>query len=352
MVVMRRVRTTTLRDVARVAGVSVPTASQALNDRSGVRRETRDRVQDAARKLRYTPHAAARRLITGRSDSIGVVAGSNMTGIFSDRFYRAVLTGVGSVLEEAGFRMLITPAPRSSPEAPQFVRMARAQEVDGILALGIVSSRSLLEVTETGVPVVVIDDFSPELPVPTVLNDDAWGADAATRHLAALGHRRIGYVGPFDHEFWARETKAGYLRVLAELEMPADPVCEALVANTVDGGQQGAATLLSLWSPPTAILAGSGKIAIGVMKAARERGVEIPDALSVVAMGDSEFASITDPQLTTIHIRTEEMGQRGAQLLLASIQGQDAVAPVLIRPDLVIRGTSARPSSPVRPGTP
>jgi LacI family transcriptional regulator len=123
--------------------------------------------------------------------------------------------------------------------------------------------------------------------------------------------------------------------------LPADPVREALIANSMDGGHQGAATLLSLASPPTAILAGSGKIALGVMNAARARGIDIPAELSVVAMGDSDLASFTHPQLTTIHIRTEEMGQRGAQILLALIQGKGSDAPVLMRPELVVRGTSA-----------
>src|SRR5579864_337893 len=114
-----------LRDVARVAGVSLPTASQELNGHARISTATRRRVQQAARQLHYTPNAAARRLILGRSDSVAIVPGLNMTGIFSDLFYRAVLTGVGSVFEQVGYRMLIAPPLHPDERAPQFVRMAQ-----------------------------------------------------------------------------------------------------------------------------------------------------------------------------------------------------------------------------------
>jgi LacI family transcriptional regulator len=337
---MKRRSASTLRDVARVAGVSIPTASQALNGRSGVSSETRTRVHDAAHKLRYTPHAAARRLITGRTDSIAVVPGSNMTGIFSDRFYRPILTGVGGVFESAGYRMLIAPAPRVTSAAPQFVRMVRAREVDGILAVGIVGSRWIVEVTESDIPVVLIDNQFPELAVPAVVNDDAWGAVLATLHLAGLGHRRIGFVGAINDELWARETRTGYAQALAQAGLLYDPAIEILVANDVESARQGGHTLLSLAERPSAIFAASGKMAIGIMKAARDRGLAVPQELSVVGTGDSEFALMTDPPLTAVNIHTEELGQRAAQLLLGLIHGNPAPASIVVRPDLIVRGTS------------
>ncbi|HEX9247034.1 MAG TPA: LacI family DNA-binding transcriptional regulator, partial [bacterium] len=147
-----------LRDVARLAGVSVPTASQALNGRARISDQTRKRVAQVARRLRYAPHAAARRLILGRSNSAAMVPGSNMTGMFSDLFYRAVLAGVGGVFEEAGYRMLITPPLRSASQPPQFVEMASAREIDGVLVAGAVDGRWVKQAMDTGMPVVLLDN--------------------------------------------------------------------------------------------------------------------------------------------------------------------------------------------------
>ncbi len=205
-----------LRDVARLAGVSVPTASQALNGRARISEKTRKRVSDAARRLRYTPHAAARRLILGRSDSVAIVPGSNMTGMFSDLFYRAVLTGVGGVFEDAGYRMLITPPLRLASQPPQFVRMASAREIDGVLVAGAVEGRWAKDAIEAGAPVVLLDNHLPSRQVPAVVNDNAGGAYGATRHLVGLGHTRIGFVGAAVDYPFGRETHKGYRRALAD----------------------------------------------------------------------------------------------------------------------------------------
>lgn len=335
-----------MRDVARMAGVSVPTASQALNGRPGVSSETRSRVREAATKLRYTPNAAARQLITGRTESIAVVSGSNMSGIFSDQFYRPMLTGAGSVVEGAGYRVLIAPALGTTSGQSQFTRMVRGREVDGILAVGIVATDWILEMVQTGMPAVLVDNRLRDIAVPAVLNDEAWGAVLAVRHLAALGHQRIGFVGAENDEWWAHEARAGYIQALRESGLSRDVSLEVLVPNNMEAAREGAHALLNSLSRPSAIFAGSGKAAIGVVKAARERSLVIPKDLAIVGTGDQDFALMFDPPLTTVSVRGEEIGRRAADLLLALIDGDPVRGSAVIRPDLVVRGTSA--ASPVR----
>ncbi len=330
----------TLRDVARVAGVSIPTASQALNDRPGVNSETRTRVRDAASKLRYTPNSAARQLITGRAESIAVVSGSNMSGIFSDQFYRPMLTGAGSVVEDAGYRVLIAPALGTTSGRSQLMRMVRGREVDGILAVGIVATDWIIEMLQTGMPTVLVDNLLRDIAVPAVLNDEAWGAALAVRHLVELGHRRIGFVGAENDEWWAHEARAGYVGALGQSGLPRDVSLEVLIANNIDAAHEGAHALLSSPNKPSAVFAGSGKAAIGVMKAARECGLAIPEVLAVVGTGDQDFAAMFDPPLTTVSVRGEEIGRRSADLLLALINGAPMRGSTVIRPDLVVRGTS------------
>jgi len=336
-------RPSNLRDVARLAGVSLPTASQALNGRARVSSATRTRVQQAARQLDYTPNAAARRLILGRSDSVAIVPGLNMTGIFSDLFYRAVLTGVGSVFEDAGYRMLIAPPLRAGGEAPQFVKMAHAREIDGILVVGVADRRWILEAIDSGVPVALLDNDVFDLPVPAVVNDNAGGAYTATQHLAALGHTRIGFLGAAVDYPFGRETHQGYLQALTEAGVARDPELESLVSIDTEEARRRAAALFALPDRPTAVFAVTDTLALGVMKAAREQGLRIPSDLSVVGMDDIELAAVTDPGLTTVRIHKEEMGRRAARILLDLLTGRATGQKTTVFPnELIIRGTTGR----------
>ena len=327
--------------MARAAGVSVPTASQALNGRARISAETRRRVADAARRLHYTPHAAARRLILGRSDSVAIVPGSNMTGIFSDLFYRAVLTGVGGVFQDAGYRLLITPPLRSASQPPQFVHMAGGREVDGVLIAGVVDGRWVRETMDAGTPVVLLDNHLPGLRVPAVVNDNAGGASRATRHLADLGHTRIGFVGAAVDYPFGRETHDGYRRALADAGLPLDAALEMLIPIDADRAREAAAALLSRAHPPTAIFAATDLLALSAITVARERGLAIPEDLSVVGMDDIDLAAVTNPPLTTVRIAKEEMGRRAAQMLVDLIAGTAAAPGVVVLPnELIVRGTT------------
>jgi len=338
---VKRRGTSKLRDVAAAAGVSVPTASQALNGRARISSTTRTRVLEAARRLRYTPHAAARRLILGRSDSVAIVPGSNMRGIFSDLFYRAVLSGVGGAFEEAGYRMLITPTFRPAAEAPQFVKMAAAREVDGILIAGVVDRRWLAEAVETGTPVILLDNHLPDIPLPAVVNDNAGGAYRATRFLASLGHTRIGFIGAAVDYPFGPETHAGYLSALRDAGLRRDRGLECSIPIDVEEARRRTRTLLALPQPPSAIFAVTDTMAMGVITGARQSGCAIPADLSVVGMDDIEVAAVTNPPLTTIRVRKEEMGRRAAERLLDLIHGKKLERAVeVLANELIVRGTT------------
>jgi DNA-binding LacI/PurR family transcriptional regulator len=343
----RRLRSaSSLRDVAQLAGVSLPTASQALNGRARISTLTRKRVRDAARRLRYTPNAAARRLKLGRSNSVAIVPGLNMTGIFSDLFYRAVLAGVGSVFEELGVRMLIAPPLRPASAAPPFVEMAQAREVDGILVAGVVEARWVRAALGAGIPVVILDNFVPGVGAPAVVNDNAGGAYAATRHLIELGHTRIGFVGAAVDYPFGRETREGYVAALREAGISRDPALEIAVPIDADAAFRGAGELLVRPDRPSAVFAVTDMLALGVMRAAGEAGLRIPGDLSVVGMDDIDLAAATDPPLTTVRVRKDIMGATAARILLGLIGGNRTRPPLTtIANELVIRGTTGGRSS-------
>lgn len=324
-----------------MAGVSLPTASQALNGRARISTLTRERVRDAARRLRYTPHAAARRLKLGRSNSVAIVPGLNMTGIFSDLFYRAVLAGAGSVCEEVGVRMLIAPPLRPASSPPPFVEMAQAREIDGILVAGVVEARWVRAALGAGIPVVILDNFVPGVGAPAVVNDNAGGAYAATRHLLDLGHTRIGFLGAAVDYPFGRETQEGFAAALREAGVDRDPALEALIPVDPDAAFRRSGELLALADRPSAIFAVTDKQALGVMRAAGAAGLHIPSDLSIVGMDDIELAATTDPPLTTVRIRKDVMGATAARILLGLIAGERTARPVTtVANELIIRGTT------------
>ena len=264
-----------------------------------------------------------------------------MTGIFSDLFYRAVLAGAGSVFEEVGCRMLIAPPLRPSVQPPSFVEMAQAREMDGILVAGVVEARWVRAALGAGVPVVVLDNFVPGLGAPAVVNDNAGGARAAARHLAALGHRRIGFVGAAVDYAFGQETHGGYAAALAESGLARDPALEVAVPIDADAAFRRAGELLALADRPSAIFAVTDMLALGVMRAAGAAGLRIPSDLSVVGMDDIDLAATTDPPLTTVRVRKDVMGTTAARILLDLIAGTRPARPVtVVANELIIRGTT------------
>lgn len=237
--------------------------------------------------------------------------------------------------------MLITPPVHVASQTPQFVQMARAREVDGVLVVGVVDGRWVLEAMDAGTPVVLLDHWFHDLPIPAVVNDNVGGAYRATRYLAALGHTRIGLVGAAVDYPLGRESHEGHLRALVEMGLPRDPDLEILIPIDAEIARQRTPKFFTLAKPPTAIVAVTDFQALGVVRGARELGLAIPEDLSVIGMDDIDLATVTDPPLTTVRVQKEEMGRRAAHMLLDLIKGHTVDPGVVILPnEIVVRGTT------------
>src|SRR5262245_1597421 len=205
----------TIRDVARLAGVSPATVSQALNGRGRVDARTRERVAQAATKLRYAPNLNGRRLARRRAESVAVFQGRNMTTAFSDSFYRVVLGGMAEVTQARGYSLAFPPPPSDSPTDADLARMLGHGAVDGALVLGAVDASVLLALRHRGLPVVLVDNFLPGVDLPAVMPDYRAGARLATAHLLRLGHRRVALLGADVSYPFGWQTLEGYLEALA-----------------------------------------------------------------------------------------------------------------------------------------
>lgn len=334
----------TIRDVAKQAGVGIGTVSRVLNDSPLVSEETRQKVQTAIQALDYSPSSVARRLSRGRSMAIAVIA-----PFFTRRSYIERLQGIEHVLSAHGYDLILYNVETVARRDECLRALPRGERLDGLLILSLVPNDEEAErLAQQGVPVVLIDAYHDMLPTVTI--DDRAGAQIAVQHLIDLGHQHIAYVGeqldPNPFRFHPiGERFAGYRQTLADAGIPFCPDYHRQGHYGWREARRMAHELLSLTQPPTAIFAYSDTMAFGVLEAAQQCNVRVPDELSVIGFDDVEIAQHF--QLTTVRQLLYESGARGAELLLDCLDSDDSrPSQHLVLPtELVARSTTAPPAA-------
>jgi LacI family transcriptional regulator len=333
---------TTIRDIAAHAGVSVATVSRVLNGRPDVAPDTREVILRYVRERGYYSNRSARTLAGGRSGLIGLAMPFVHAGYFG-----TIAAGAAEALAERDARLVLCLTEHEHDREITLLDRLMHGTTDGaLLLLPSETNAELLGLREQGYPFVVIDPMIPlddSLPVVSAAH---WqGARLATEHLIELGHRRIAVItGPTE---WVAsiDRLAGYQAAMASAGLPMDP---SLIYHSawwhIERGLEGAQHLLDLPDPPTAIFAFNDNMAIGVMEAARQRGLQIPCDLSVVGVDDIEVAACLTPRLTTVRQPLSEMGRVAAGLLLRLIEGQSIeITQINLANRLIIRESTAPP---------
>jgi DNA-binding LacI/PurR family transcriptional regulator len=354
---------TTLKDVAAALHVSPMTVSNAFNRPDRIAPATRDRVLAAALQLGYAgPDPTARSLRRGRAGAVAVLYAGPLSFAFSDPAAVLFLQGVSLATEAGHFGLLLL-----SGASGEDHRIVSEAAVDGIIAFALPEDDPLLAAAlGRRLPLVLVDQ-TPRPSISRVGIDDEAGARAAAAHLLALGHWRVGVIslrlrggetrqsGLADAARQATATHPvarprlrGYAAALAAAGVPwsSVPVYEC-AATTPGEGAAAAAWLLRREPRPTALLAMSDQLALGVLDAARARGLSVPAELSVVGFDDVPAAARADPGLTTVCQPLLEKGQQAAEVLLASLRSDAAAEPVtiILPTELVVRGSTAPPAA-------
>ena len=336
----QRSRTVTLTDVARLAGVSVATASKALNARDEVAPETRRRVLEAAEELSFQPNVLARGLLTGNTRTIGL-----LTDELAHRFSIPILLGVENALANGQMSVLLCDARGDAIRRQHYIRTLIARQVDGFVVLGDSNDVRPSLTRQIPVPVVYVYGESDNPDDLSVLADDQHGARLATEHLVSLGRRNIAHVtGPESYRA-ARDRVTSVRKVLASAGLAlagGDPLYGEWSQRW---GRNAARILLSADPEIDAIFCGNDQIAAGVAGAVRELGRRVPDDISIVGYDNwHEFASDCQPPLTTVDLNLQQLGETAVKHLFAALDGEPASGVVRQPCRLVVRdSTGPRP---------
>lgn len=334
--------TATIRDVAKFAGVGVGTVSRVINNSSAVSEATRRKVLQAIQELDYVPNIMARRLSTGRTMTIGVIA-----PFFTRQSVVERLRGIESVLAHSPYDLNIFNVETKIRKQSSFQDIPRRERVDGLLIITLTPDESELQrLVDSEIPTVAIDADVPL--VSRIVIDDIAGGMQATQHLIGLGHRRIGFISGEREDLLgngsAIDRYTGYIKALKNAGIPFNNDYQLEGGHSRYEGYTMAKRLLLLPDPPTAIVAATDTHAMGVLRAAQETNTNVPYELSLIGYDDIEVAEYLN--LTTIRQPLFESGKLGMELLLAEIESPPETPSCIYLPTkVVVRGTTAVPRS-------
>ena len=326
-----------MRDVAEHAGVSVSTVSHVINETRHVSTDTRQRVLGAMNALNYQPNRLARSLRVKKTQTIGMIVPDS-----SNPFFSEIARHIEDYCFEQGYSVILCNSDGDLDKELFYANVLVEKQVDGILFVAVgLSEDNILSLNAQHIPTMLVDRHIPKLALDSVLVNNRKGGWLATEHLIERGHQRIGCITGFSGLTPSSERVMGYHQALEERGLSID---ESLIVQGdfhFKSGYDRTQQLLDLKKPPTALFCGNDLMAIGAMRAAVERGLNIPDDIAFVGFDDIPIAQFMNPPLTSVTQPLKKLGRLSSQLLIDRIQQDDVeVTQHMLEVDLVVRQSS------------
>jgi LacI family transcriptional regulator len=329
---------TTIKDVAREAGVAVGTVSRAFNDSGPIREETRRRILTAAETLRYVPNSAARSLITRRTMTIGVL----LPDLYGE-FFSEVIRGIDAQAQRHHYHLLVSSSHNDGTEIRAALRAMRGR-VDGLIVMSPhIDARTLEANLPPQIPVVLLNCRVEDEAYDSINVDNFGGAYEMTCHLLSAGHRQIAFVRGPDGNYDGEERLRGYRSALSEHGVAPSLEWEVMGDFTKAGGERATRELLERSPRPTAVFAANDSTAIGVLSAVRGAGWSVPDDIAVAGFDDIPVARYLTPPLTSVGVSIIGVGRLATHKLLRAIfeRNEHEKNSEILPAKLVVRASSA-----------
>lgn len=325
----------TIKDVASKAGVSPATVSYVLNGKESISEDTKKRVWDAISALDYVPDLSARSLTAGSSKLIGVVVPQTEQGsrlMFENNFYSEILGSIEYCARLRGYHVLIS----ASDTNEKYLTLAKERNLDGIIVIGMYPDSFYQEIKKSKIPIVLVDSYCNDHYYHSVRIDDSYGSYLATKYMLDCGHRKISFFcGELKENGVMKQRLQGYREAIEEqgLTFDANYVFEGKI--DYENGMKLANTLCDSGIEVTAVVATADILAISAMKTFYERGVRVPEDISVIGFDDLQISKYLTPGLTTVRQDISRKGERAMNLLFNSIENpkltkQEEIMPVNI----------------------
>jgi LacI family transcriptional regulator len=337
----------TMRDVARLAGVSIATVSAVVNGTSIVSPARTKQVRDAMIALDYHPDQVARSLKTGRTDVIGMILPD-----ITNAFFPEVVRGAEEAAHEHGYSVILCNSNEDPSREQRHLNTLFSRRVDGVLIACSDNSTAYESLVRQRFPLVFVDRVPQGVRSAAVSTDNVEAGYMATNHLIGLGHTRIAMIAgnlrlsPHAHRL------EGFRRAMQEHQLPISGDHLRIGDLRTESGLQAGRELLNLGVPPTAVISSNNKMLLGLMRAISEAGVRCPDEVSVIGFDDHVWTENFSPKLTIVAQPTYEIGRRAIDLLLKKMQpgAEDGSASeiVLLQAELRVRESTASPALPNR----
>ena len=314
---------TKLKDVAKRSGVAVGTASAVINSSPWVSEETRSRVLEAIKELKYQPNQLARNLRTQKTNTIGVIVPD-----ITNPFFPQIIRSIDALARQYGYVIMLCDSNEDQQIGTATFKILLQKKVDGIILIGgIVPREELVKLLSDKHPVIVVIEREYEIPqIATVIVDAVEGGYTATKHLLSLGYAQVGIItGPLGDEFFhgSYGRYKGYKSALKERSVSFNQSFVKQGDFTFDGGYRAMKQFLEEAPEVRAIFASNDVMAIGAMEAIKEQGLQIPEDIALVGYDDIPEASYVSPALTTIQLPQKQLGQVAVETILTRLQGKD-----------------------------
>ncbi|NMB02220.1 MAG: LacI family transcriptional regulator [Firmicutes bacterium] len=312
----------TIKDVAKLAGVSPSTVSRVIADHPRISPDTKERVRAIMAELGYYPNAIARSLVNQTSNSIGVIRSRLTEESFANPFFPAVIQGISSVAHKHRLNLVLSTSNSFEQEDEECLSLLRQRRVDGVILLASHRNDQLIpRLTKGGFPFVLIGRYDGPEEINWVNNDNVDDAKTAVSYLLEQGHRQIACLDGDPRYIVSVDRLLGYEQALREHGVEPD---EGLIEHSefsVDGGYQATLRLLDLGKSFTAIFAVDDLVAIGAMRALQERNFVVGKDVAVVGFNNTILGAYVQPALTSVQVPIYELGQISVQMLTAQIYG-------------------------------
>lgn len=313
----------TQTEIAKLAKVSQATVSRVLNKDPQVNPQLRERVLAVIETHGYVPDARAQSLRAQKSATLGLVVHRSPRQLAHDPFFSALIAAILEFAGKHGYHLCVDAARTLGSRRAIYEELLRTRRVDGlILVESQTEDERIARLNQEGFPFVLIGRYEPEEAVYSVDNDNRGAAQMAIRHLLAAGHRRIAYIGGPKDLIVTQDRLCGYQQALADSSIPYDPDLVVYGDFSEVSGYRAMTKLLQLAHPPTAVLAFDDVMAVGAMRAAKERNYRIPHEIAFVGFNDSPFCAYVEPPLTSIAVDIIGLAQIATEILIDLIEGR------------------------------